>query len=143
MDSRKKIMVQCITSAPVEKVWKYFSEPKHIVNWNFASDDWYCPQAENDLTTGGTFNYVMAEKNGTKQFEFKGTFTDIIPDKLIKYTIEDGREVTVVFSKQGYETEIILTFEAENNNTMDDQQSGWQAILNNFKAYCEDPSNNV
>lgn len=143
MEGRKKIMVQCITAAPVEKAWKYFTEPKHIENWNFASDDWECKHAENDLTVNGTFSYLMVEKKGAKQFEFRGTYTDIVPEKLIKYTIEDGRVVTVVFSKQGFQTEIIQTFEAEENHPMEDQQNGWQAILNNFKAYSEHPSTSV
>lgn len=139
LKGRKKIMVQCITSAPVHKVWKYFSEARHLEKWNFASNDWHCPHVENDLTINGKFICVMGEKNGTKQFEYSGTYIDIIPEKLIKYRMDDGRKVAVVFSKQGYETEIIQTFEAENNISIEDQQMGWQIILNNFKAYCEDP----
>ena len=26
--------------------------PEHIIHWNFASDDWHCPTAENDLIIG-------------------------------------------------------------------------------------------
>jgi len=143
LKGRKKIMVQCITSASVNKVWKYFSEARHLEKWNFVSNDWHCPHVENDLSINGKFTCILAEKSGTKQLEYSGTYTDIITEKLIKYRLEDGRKVTVVFSKQGYETEIIQTFEAENNISIEDQQMGWQIILNNFKNYCEDPSTSL
>ena len=136
----KKIMLQCVTSAPVEKVWKYFSKPKHVMNWNFASNDWCCSHAENDLKIKGKFTCIISEKQGAKQFQYQGTYTDIIPEKLIKYVLQDGRTVTVVFSKQGHETEIIQTIEIETNISKKNQQFGWQTILNNFKAYCESTS---
>lgn len=139
MEERVKVMVQCIITTPVEKVWKYWTEPHHIQNWNFASDDWYCPNATNDLKENGKFSYTMASKDGKTTFDFNGKYLEIIPEKLLKYEIEDGRNVTIVFSKQGFETEIILKFEAEINNSIEIQQAGWNAILQNFKKYCENP----
>ena len=35
------------------------------------------------------------------------------------------------------ETEIKISFDAENENSHELQQAGWQAILNNFKSYTE------
>ncbi|WP_432670850.1 SRPBCC domain-containing protein [Flavobacterium sp. SM2513] len=139
MEHRKKVMVQCIVTVSVEKVWKFWTEPRHIKNWNVASDEWICPDATNDLRENGAFSYTMSSKDGKNSFDFKGTYIDIIPEKLLKYEIEDGRIVTVVFSEQGTETEIIQAFEAEDNHTVEQQQAGWNAILQNFKNYCEDP----
>jgi len=110
------------------------------MNWNIASEDYYCPSATNDLREKGTFSYTMALKNGTNHAEHKGTYIDIIPQKLLKYEIEDGRIVTIVFSEQGHETEIIQTFEARDNLSVEQQQKGWNSILQNFKRYCEDPA---
>lgn len=140
MEERIKVMVQELVNIPVEKVWKYWTEPRHIRNWNFASDEWHCPSAENDLSENGKFSYVMASKDNSSEFEFKGRYLEIIPEKLIKYEIEDGRIVTIVFTTQGFATEIIETFEAETNNTIEQQQAGWNAILQNFKAYVENPN---
>ena len=50
------ITVKASIEAPVEKVWNFWTKPEHIIHWNFASDDWHCPWAKNDLdvkpTTG-------------------------------------------------------------------------------------------
>ena len=140
MEDRIKVMVQCIITIPSQKVWKYWTEPQHIVNWNFASEDWHCPSAINNLKENGTFSYTMASKDGKSSFDFNGKYVEIIPQKLIKYEIEDGRLVTIVFSEQGFETEIIQKFDAENIHSVEEQQAGWNAILQNFKKYCEDPS---
>lgn len=39
------ITVSVKIDASVEKVWNYFTQPEHIVNWNFANDDWHSPSA--------------------------------------------------------------------------------------------------
>ena len=43
------VTVQTTVNAPVEKVWKFWTEPGHIIHWNNASDAWHTPRAENDL----------------------------------------------------------------------------------------------
>ncbi len=43
----KKIEIS--VDKPIEKVWEFWTQPEHITKWNFASDDWYCPNAENNL----------------------------------------------------------------------------------------------
>jgi len=42
-----KITIQVVVSADKNKAWDYYTLPEHIVNWNFASDDWHCPRASN------------------------------------------------------------------------------------------------
>ncbi len=39
------ITVEATISAPIEKIWQYWTNPEHIINWNFASDDWCAPAA--------------------------------------------------------------------------------------------------
>lgn len=34
-----KVTVQAVIQAPVEKVWRYWTEPDHITKWNQASED--------------------------------------------------------------------------------------------------------
>ena len=135
--SQKTITVTAIVNVPVEKVWKFWNEPEHIKGWAFASDDWHAPAAENDLSIGGKFRTTMAAKDGAVSFDFSGTYTDIQPQQLIAFEIEDGRTVEIVFSSNGNETEIKESFEAENTNPIEMQKEGWQAIINNFKKYVE------
>jgi len=66
------ITVETTVKAPVEKVWTYWSEPKHITQWNNASDDWHTPKAENDLRTNGKFKSTMAARDGSMSFDFEG-----------------------------------------------------------------------
>ena len=137
METSKKITVETTVQAPVEKVWKYWSETTHITNWNSASDDWHTPYAENDLRVGGKFLSKMEAKDGSFGFDFGGIYDDVILHEVIAYTLGDGRKVKITFQGQETETEVIVTFDAETENPIEFQQQGWQSILDNFKKYAE------
>jgi len=53
------ITVETIIEAPIHKVWDAWTNPEHIVQWNYASDDWHCPKAAVDLTPGGLALILM------------------------------------------------------------------------------------
>ena len=132
-----KITVEATVNAPVEKVWKTWSEPQHIKNWCAASEDWHAPKAENDLRTGGTFSTRMEAKDGSFGFDFGGVYDNVKKNEMIEYTMGDGRKVHVAFSPSGDQTKIVETFDAETTNSVEMQKGGWQAILDNFKKYAE------
>jgi uncharacterized protein YndB with AHSA1/START domain len=134
---QSNITVEATINAPVETVWQYWTEPKHIVNWNNASDDWHTTEATNDLKIGGKFSSIMAAKDGSFSFDFWGIYDAVETHKLIAYTLGDGRDVTISFSKNGNQTTVTEIFEPEDENTIELQKSGWQAILDNFKKYVE------
>lgn len=131
------ITVEAIVNAPVEKVWKYWTQPEHIIKWNYASDDWHCPAASNDLRAGGKFVATMAAKDGSMSFNFNGIYDQVIPHQLISYVIEGGRKVKIAFSSEAKGTKVVESFEPEDENPLEMQKGGWQAILNNFKKYTE------
>ncbi len=131
------ITVKTMVHTPIETVWTYWTEPKHIIKWNNASDDWHTLKAENDLRVGGKFFSRMEAKDGSFGFDFKGIYTEIIPSKKISYRIEDGRNVEVHFTQTQRGIHISETFEMENENSEYLQRKGWQAILDNFKRYIE------
>ena len=138
MDSKERtITVETTIKAPLERVWELWTDPDHIVNWNFASDDWYCPTAKNDLRPGGEFSWRMEARDRSTGFDFMGTYDEINPYKRIQSTLGDGRKTEITFSSIGDSTQIIETFEAEYENSLELQQTGWQSILNNFKKYTE------
>lgn len=118
-------------------VWNYWTQPKHITQWNFASDDWCCPSAENDLTVGGKYKARMEAKDGSFGFDFEAIYDEIIEHEKIVYTIEDSRKVTTKFEQADGLTKVSTTFEAESENPIEMQRDGWQAILDNFKRYVE------
>lgn len=132
------ITVEATINAPVEKVWNYWTDPKHIVRWNNASDDWHTPKAENDLRVGGKFLSRMEAKDGSFGFDFSGEYTAVDKHKRIEYSLGDDRKVQVIFESKGNETKVTERFEAENTHSVEMQQAGWQAILDNFKKYVEE-----
>jgi uncharacterized protein YndB with AHSA1/START domain len=132
-----KVTVETTVNAPVEKVWRAWSEPQHITKWCAASDDWHAPKAENDLRTGGAFSTRMEAKDGSFGFDFGGVYDNVRKHELIAYTMDDGRKVQVTFSPSGDQTKVIETFDAETTNPVEMQRGGWQAILDNFKKYTE------
>lgn len=131
------ITVESTIKAPIEKVWKSWTETSHITRWNNASPDWYTPKAENDLQVGGKFLYRMEAKDGSFGFDFWGIYDKVKEHEYIEYTMGDGRKAWVTFSGWGNEIKITETFEAEHENSIDLQKMGWQAILDNFKKYTE------
>lgn len=139
MENPKKtiITVEATVKAPVEKVWKFWSSPEHITQWNNASDDWHTPYAENDLRVGGKFTSRMEAKDGSFGFDFWGVYDVVVTNERIEYTLGDDRKVKIVFTDQGNATQVTESFEAENENSVELQQSGWQAILDNFRKYTE------
>lgn len=135
------ITVETVVHSPVEKVWEYWTDPEHIKQWNNASDDWHTPYAENDLRVGGKFVSRMEAKDGSFGFDFGGVYDKVSTNESIAYTLGDGRKVKIAFLRQENDTRIIESFDAEETHTVEMQQAGWQAILDNFKKYAESLKN--
>ena len=138
METKESIItVETSVKAPIDKVWRYWSEPEHITRWATASDDWHAPYADNDLRKDGKFKTTMAAKDGSFSFDFEGVYTNVKQNNVIEYVMGDGRKAKILFEEKGNETRIVDTFNPENENPLDMQRDGWQAILNNFKKYTE------
>ena len=137
MSNSTQLTVTTLINAPISKVWTYWTLPEHITSWCTATEEWHTPRAENDLKTGGKFLTRMEAKDGSFGFDFIGTYSEVIHHKKIAYIMEDGRKAEIHFKDNNNQTEIIETFDAETENSLELQQNGWQAILNNFKFYTE------
>ncbi|HNW60861.1 MAG TPA: SRPBCC family protein [bacterium] len=136
-NKNKTITVRAMINAPLEFAWNLWTTPLDICRWNNASADWHTPRAQNDLRTGGRFNYRMEARDGSSGFDFSGVYDQVIAHELIEYTIDDGRKVKVTFAGKEGKTEVIESFEAETSNPPEMQRNGWQAILTNFKRYTQ------
>lgn len=130
--TNKTITVETVIDANIEKVWEFWTRPDHITQWNFASDDWECPHAENELKTGGKFKMSMSAKDGTKGFDFEGTYTQVMRHKQIDYVMvgDNKRKVTVTFTVTKVGVKVSETFDKEQTNSEEIQRNGWQAIRN-------------
>ena len=132
-----QIAIDTLVNAPVEIVWTRYTEPDHITQWNFASEDWCCPSAANDLQVGGRYIARMEAKDGSMGFDFGGTYDSVEPKKSLAYTLDDGRRVETTFTPEGSGTRVRTVFDAEGENSEEMQRSGWQAILDNFRRHAE------
>ncbi len=132
----EKILVSAIVNADVPKVWDYYTNPKHIIHWNFADPSWHCPSANNDMRIGGTYKARMEAKDGSFGFDFEVIYTAIKEHESFSYEF-GGRTATVSLQKSGNSTEIKVEFDPETTNPIEMQRAGWQSILNNFKSYTE------
>lgn len=137
METKTVISVEATVDASLEKVWDYWTAPAHIVNWNAASPDWHTPKASNDLKVGGELFCRMEARDGSFGFDLKGTYTVVEPLKQLNYVFEDDRKVGVAFSAIDGKTKVVQHFEAENQNPVEMQKAGWQAIIDSFKNYTE------
>lgn len=131
-----RITVSATVNADKSTVWDCYTNPEHIINWNFADPSWHCPKAENDMTVGGTYNARMEARDGSFGFDFTAIYTKIDMGNAFSYGFGD-RFADVTFNHVDGQTEITVSFDPETENPLEMQQMGWQAILNNFKSYVE------
>lgn len=136
-NNKTTITISVAINAPVDRVWKKWITPADIIKWNNASPDWHTPKAENDLKPGGKFLFRMEAKDGSFGFDLEGVYDEVETNKLITYTLADGRRVVVTFAGQGNTTNVIESFEPETENPFEMQRQGWQNILDNFKRHVE------
>lgn len=130
-----KITVQQQVAADINRVWQCYTDAAHIVNWNAASDDWHCPEAEVDLRVAGRFRSHMAAKDGSVGFDFTGTYTVVEAPHALSYQMDDGRIAEIRFASNDAGTAVEIVFDAENIHPIAMQQQGWQAILDRFANY--------
>lgn len=130
------ILVQVQIDARREKVWDAYTNPAHIINWNFAHPSWHCPTASNDVRVGGRYLARMEARDGSSGFNFDATYTQVKDGEQFTYEF-GGRFATVTFEEIDEKTHVSITFDPETENPVDFQKQGWQAILENFKMYVE------
>ena len=131
-----KVTIETTVKAPIEKVWSAWTTPSDIKQWNTASDDWHTTKASVDLRVGGEFSSRMEAKDGSFGFDFAGTYTKIVPHALLEFTFGD-RSASVEFLAADEGVTVRETFDAETENSIEMQRSGWQSILNNFAKHVE------
>lgn len=132
----QKIVVETKVAASIANVWRAYTTPADIKQWNAASDDWHTTDAKVDLREGGTFCSRMEAKDGSFGFDFAGTYTRIVEHKLIAYTFGD-RTAQVDFAEENGAVKVRVAFDAETTHSIEQQRAGWQAILDNFARHVE------
>jgi uncharacterized protein YndB with AHSA1/START domain len=130
------IIIETTVKAPIDIVWRAYTSPEDIIQWNAASDDWHTTSSSVELRVGGTFSSRMEAKDGSFGFDFAGTYTKIVLHELIEYVF-DNRSASVEFMQTNNGVKVRITFVAETEHTIEQQEEGWQAILNKFAKHVE------
>uniref|UniRef100_UPI004048A9D6 SRPBCC domain-containing protein n=1 Tax=Yoonia sp. TaxID=2212373 RepID=UPI004048A9D6 len=131
-----KITIETTVNAPLARVWESWTTPADIMAWNAASDDWHTTLSTVDLREGGTFSSRMEARDGSQGFDFHGVYTRVEPMRLIEAMMGE-RALLVEFSQVEGGVSVRETFDAEEENAVEMQKAGWQAILDNFKRHTE------
>ena len=131
-----KITVEADVAAPIEEVWRAYTTPEDIKQWNAASDDWHTTAATVDLRVGGAFCSRMEARDGSVGFDFAGTYTNIVEHSLIEYSFGD-RAARVEFGENPEGVKVRVIFDSEPTHSVEQQRDGWQAILNRFARHVE------
>ncbi len=131
------IAVSALVKADLDRAWSCYTEPERVTRWNFASPDWRCPRASNDLRPGGSFSFRMESRDGKTGFDFGGVYEAVVPKAYLSYRMGDGRTAQVIFHPFLSEVLVTVIFDPESSNSIELQRSGWQAILDNYKAFTE------
>lgn len=132
-----KLTVSTTVDKDINTVWNSYTQPQHITQWNFATDDWQCPTAENDLQAGGKYKARMEAKDGSFGFDFEAIYDEVVDKKKLAYTMPDGRQAITDFEDINGKTTVTTAFDPESVNPVEMQQQGWQMILENFRKYSE------
>ncbi|MFO0928292.1 MAG: SRPBCC family protein [Gemmataceae bacterium] len=129
-----RITVETTVAAPIEDVWRAWTTPEDIKQWNAASDDWHTTAATVDLRVGGQFSSRMEAKDGSMGFDFAGTYTAIVPHERIECEF-GGRALVVEFTRTAGGVLVRESFDAEGTHPVEQQRAGWQAILDRFARH--------
>jgi uncharacterized protein YndB with AHSA1/START domain len=132
-----KITVQTTVAAPIERVWAAYTSPEDIRQRNAASDDWHTTKAAVDLRVGGAFSSRMEAKDGSMGFDFAGIYTRIVERRLIEYSFGDRTGLVEFTPDAKGGVAVRVSFDSEPAHSVEQQRSGWQAILDNFARHVQ------
>jgi uncharacterized protein YndB with AHSA1/START domain len=103
----RTLSIQRTFKAPVQKVWKAWTEPKEISKW-WAPSGTDISILEHNFRVGGQWNYVMFMPNGN-EFVSDGIYSNIIEnEKIISSAnfkpMTFGVQIQILFKIQGNST---------------------------------------
>ena len=129
------IIVETHVPVPPQAAWDAYNNAAAIMQWNFASPDWCCPNAEVDLCKGGRHLARMEARDGSMGFDFEGTYESVDAPAALTLRLDDGRLSRATFQAEDGGTRVRTVFDPEPAHPVDMQRDGWQAILDNYASY--------
>jgi uncharacterized protein YndB with AHSA1/START domain len=84
---KQDIVVKRVIDAPVELVWKAWTDPEYIKRW-WGPSFYTSPSAKVDLKEGGSFTFCMEappEQGGVRHYS-TGVYKKIVEHKLLEFS---------------------------------------------------------
>lgn len=102
--SDRELIITRLLQAPIELVWKVWTDPEHIKNW-WGPDRFTNTITKMDLQPGGEWDLVMHGPDGT-DYKNKSVFKEVIKHKKIVYQHITGPKFlsTIEFESRGKDT---------------------------------------
>jgi uncharacterized protein YndB with AHSA1/START domain len=128
---KEDLVVTRIIDAPIELVWKAWTDPEHVKRW-WGPKDYTSPACKIDLREGGSYLFCMRapkEQGGQDMFT-AGVYQKIVPMERLEFTQsladKDGNKIdpsvigmppdfpeeirtVIVFKAKGEMTELTIT----------------------------------
>ena len=86
--AERTMVLQRVIRAPRSVVWGAWMNNETLPLW-WGPEGYSCRTSRIDLREGGAFSSRMEAKDGSMGFDFAGTYTKIVENKLIAYTFGD------------------------------------------------------
>lgn len=84
---KEDLVVTRIIDAPVELVWKAWTDPEHVMKW-WGPKYYTSPSCQIDLREGGKYVFCMRapQEQGGQDSYTAGVFKKIVPMELLEFT---------------------------------------------------------
>ena len=84
---KENLVVTRILDAPLELVWKAWTDPQHVMRW-WGPKDYTSPACKIDLHEGGKYIFCMRapEEQGGQDHYTSGVYKKIVPMERLEFT---------------------------------------------------------
>ncbi|WP_405206832.1 SRPBCC domain-containing protein [Aquimarina sp. LLG6339-5] len=132
-------------NAPIELVWKAWTQPEHIAQW-WGPKGMKTKVISHDFSVGGTWKYSMLMPNGD-EFISEGVYIEIIEHKKISSSanfkpMTEGVEIQALFEKDGDKTNFTFNVIHPTEKYCQQQEkmgfmNGWGSVFDRLKEFVE------
>ncbi len=140
-ESNIELIIHKDIEAPVEQVFKAWTQPELMKRW-FAPGDMTVPHAAVDLRVGGSYEVHMHDPKENSDHIVSGTYEEIIDNQklVFNWMWKDGvdrTQVTIEFQSQGdNKTQVTLTHRGFSQQEFADKHHmGWQGCVDSLQTF--------
>lgn len=142
--SNNTVKLHRVFAAPVEKVFKAFTDPDAMASW-LPPYGFVCKVHSMDVKVGGFYKMSFINFTTSKSHSFGGEYLEIVPNELLKYTDQfddpnlPGQMITTIQLKTVLcGTELFATQEGIPDMIPAEMcYLGWQESLDKLKRLVE------